>query len=235
MRKILLFLGFTVLISVSLHSQNVQLHYDFGKILYDELDTRPPILSTVEFYHPDKWGSTYFFVDMVYSSDGMEGAYWEIYRDLRFWELPLNIHFEYHGGNKALDRVNYLAFNNAYFVGLSYQLDNSSGLYGFEFIATYYYFQKYFAPHNFKFTFSWYWHFAKELCTFNGYAEWWREVNEYSNCMFLAEPQVWFNFNKLKFVDDQFKLSIGSEVKVSYNYVGKGLYVIPTAAIKWSF
>ena len=50
-------------------AQNVQLHYDFGGALYDkDLDGRPALTSTVEMFKPDKWGSTYFFVDMDYKS-----------------------------------------------------------------------------------------------------------------------------------------------------------------------
>lgn len=44
------------------------------------------------------------------------------------------------------------------------------------------------------------------------------------------------NLNKLKHVDDKFKLSVGSEVELSQNFgARKGFYAIPTLAIKWSF
>ena len=50
-----------------LRAQNIQLHYDFGRSLYDkDLKGRPLLTSTVEKFHPDAWGSTYFFVDMDY-------------------------------------------------------------------------------------------------------------------------------------------------------------------------
>lgn len=48
-------------------AQNVQLHYDFGGALYDkDLHGRPVLTSTVEMFKADKWGSTYFFIDMDY-------------------------------------------------------------------------------------------------------------------------------------------------------------------------
>ena len=54
-------------------AQNVQLHYDFGGALYDkDLHGRPVLTSTVEMFKADKWGSTYFFVDMDYTSKGVE-------------------------------------------------------------------------------------------------------------------------------------------------------------------
>ena len=55
-----------------LQAQNIQLHYDFGRSLYDkDLQGRPLLTSTVEKFHPDTWGSTYFFVDMDYTSEGV--------------------------------------------------------------------------------------------------------------------------------------------------------------------
>lgn len=70
-------------------AQNVQLHYDFGGALYDkDLHGRPVLTSTVEMFKADKWGSTYFFVDMDYTSKGVAAGYWEIARELRFWQPP---------------------------------------------------------------------------------------------------------------------------------------------------
>ena len=80
-------------------AQNVQLHYDFGGALYDkDLHGRPVLTSTVEMFKADKWGSTYFFVDMDYTSKGVAAGYWEIARELRFWQPPFSIHVEYNGG-----------------------------------------------------------------------------------------------------------------------------------------
>ena len=46
-------------------AQNVQLHYDFESHLYDKnLHGHPEPTQTVEMFKADKWGSTYFFVDM---------------------------------------------------------------------------------------------------------------------------------------------------------------------------
>ena len=66
-------------------AQNIQLHYDFGRSLYNELDKtdnsygRPALTTTVEMFRPDGWGSTFFFIDMDYSR-GVKGAYWELAR-----------------------------------------------------------------------------------------------------------------------------------------------------------
>ena len=44
-----------------LRAQNIQLHYDFGRSLYDkDLKGRPLLTSTVEKFHPDAWESSFF-------------------------------------------------------------------------------------------------------------------------------------------------------------------------------
>ena len=219
-------------------AQNVQLHYDFGGALYDkDLHGRPVLTSTVEMFKADKWGSTYFFVDMDYTSKGVAAGYWEIARELRFWQPPFSIHVEYNGGAS-----NSFSYNNAYLGGATYTWNNPDFTKGFTLTAMYKYIQKHREPNNFQLTGTWYVHFVKNgLCTFSGFADWWRERTDYAdgshrNFIFLAEPQFWVNLNKLKHVDDKFKLSVGSEVELSQNFgARKGFYANPTLAIKWSF
>ena len=70
MKKIISALFLCMLLSAvpELQAQNIQLHYDFGRSLYDkDLKGRPLLTSTVEKFHPDNWGSTYFFIDMDYT------------------------------------------------------------------------------------------------------------------------------------------------------------------------
>ena len=221
-----------------LSAQNIQLHYDLGRHLYnDDLSERPNVTTTVEMFKPDKWGSTFFFVDMDYTSKGIASSYWEIARELRFWQNPLSIHVEYNGGHS-----NRFSYNNAYLGGLTYTYNNQIFTRGFTFSAMYKYIQKHEKPNNFQLTSTWYVHFAKNgLCTFSGFADLWREKFTFSdgshkNFIFLAEPQFWVNLNKLKNVNDKFKLSAGTELELSQNFSGrKGFYAIPTIALKWSF
>lgn len=214
-------------------AQNVQLHYDFGGALYDKkLDSRPVLTSTVEMFKPDKWGSTYFFIDMDYTSKGVAAGYWEIARELRFWQPPFSVHIEYNGGAS-----NTFSYNNAYLGGITYTYTSNDFTKGFALTAMYKYIQKHASPTNFQLTGTWYLHFGKNgLCTFSGFADWWREKTAYGNFIFLTEPQIWVNLNKLKKVDDSFKLSVGSEVELSHNFGGRnGFYTIPTLAVKWTF
>ena len=101
MKQIISALFLCMLLSAvpGLQAQNIQLHYDFGRSLYDkDLQGRPLLTSTVEKFHPDTWGSTYFFVDMDYTSEGVAAAYWEIAREVKFWKGPFSAHLEYNGG-----------------------------------------------------------------------------------------------------------------------------------------
>ena len=69
----------------------------------------------------------------------------------------------------------------------------------------------------------------------------WHDNAVDGNLIVLSEPQFWFNLAPLKRVSDDFKLSVGTEVEISNNFVYpvKGMnnrfYAIPTLACKWTF
>lgn len=221
-------LGAALLLCGALQAQNVQVHYDFGRATNDKLGSRPLWTTTVEMFKPDKWGSTFFFVDMDYKSDGVASAYWEISRELKFWKGPISAHLEYNGGLPFV--------KNAYLAGPTYSYNNARFTRGFTLSALYKYIQKANEPNNFQLTATWYLHFADGKCSFMGFADWWREPSAVGDFVFLSEPQFWVNLNRFKGVDEKFNLSLGSEVEVSYDFAGRdGLFVIPTLAMKWSF
>lgn len=213
-------------------AQNIQLHYDFGRNM---------ATTTVEMFKPDGGGSTYFFVDMDYSPKVI-GAYWEIVRELCFWqESPLDwlsVHVEYNGGlnNEAG------SFNNAFLGGLTYSghsgdwsktwslslmyrvMPGAVGLNGASQI------------HSFQITGVWVLYFFDHWLSFDGCFDFWREAQPTlgTEYIFAAEPQLWLNLNNIKGWE-KIKLSLGTEVELSYNFVGKGFYAMPTVAAKWTF
>jgi hypothetical protein len=223
-------------------AQNIQIHYDFGSALYEnDLAGKPKLTTTVEMFKADKWGSTYFFVDMDYNlgegtaKKGISCAYWEISRELRFWEGPLSAHVEYNGGV-----TNAYSLENCYLVGPTYTHNSADFSRGFTFSAMYKYIQHCAIfngrPNNFQLTGTWYLNFAGGKGTFTGFADWWKQDNAHGKFIFLSEPQIWLNLNKFKHVDDAFKLSIGSEWELSDNFSGRdGFYCCPTLAVKWTF
>ncbi len=214
-------------------AQNIQLHYDLGRALYKSLDERPWVTTTVEMFKADKWGSTYFFVDMDYTDKGVASAYWEISRELKFWKAPFSAHVEYNGG------LNYI--NNAFLGGATYSWNNSDFSKTFGIQVLYKYIQKNVKPHNFQLTGTWTLNFWQEKFTFSGFADFWREkytdVNgKNHNFIFISEPQFWINLNKFKHVNDNLNLSVGSEWELSHNFATRDVfYFIPTLAMKWTF
>lgn len=85
MKKIFLTFVFAVA-SVSLFAKlNVQMHYDFGNVAYgNQLSNRPQLTATIENFTPDRYGSTYFFIDGNFGGNTMKSAYAEISREFCF-------------------------------------------------------------------------------------------------------------------------------------------------------
>lgn len=217
---------------------NVQLHYDLGHTMYGgDLDNRQRLTATVENFTADKWGSTYFFIDADWSDNAVRGAYGEISRELQFWKAPIAAHVEYNGGLNSFG-----SFNDAYLVGPAYNWNSKDFSKGVSVQVMYKYLAKHAQnKHSWQVTGVWRNTFAKGLCTFSGFLDVWHDNAVDGNLIVLSEPQFWFNLAPLKRVSDDFKLSVGTEVEVSNNFVYpvKGMnnrfYAIPTLACKWTF
>jgi hypothetical protein len=225
-----------VLLTVAaVKAQNLQVHYDFG-------ENRKLITSTVEMFKPDKWGSTFFFIDMNYDADNgktVSLAYWEIARGIQLGKSPFAAHVEYNGGFGQFNMgSSYGAYqiNDAWLAGLDYNLNNADFTRGITFQVLYKYIKDK-QDASFQLTAVWYMHMLNKKLTFDGFADFWREDNSFSNddasvtktkYVFLTEPQIWFNATE--------NLSLGSEIEISSNFSGnKGFMVNPTLAGKWKF
>lgn len=227
-------LTFLIFSQTCLIAQNMQLHYDFGK-------GRKYLTSTVEMFRPDKYGSTFFFIDMDYQGKAIKGvslAYWEIARALKFWENPLAFHVEYNGGlGQYEDHSGNKAFtiNNSWLTGFELSIDASNFSRGFTIQALYKYIQGK-QDFSFQLTGVWYLNFLNDKFSFNGFADFWREDMSFelsngkietTKFIFQAEPQIWYNFTR--------NFAAGSEFEVSNNFAGKGFYIMPTLGIKATF
>jgi len=233
MKKIL-FLSLIFVSASVLKAQNLQLHYDMGK-------DRKYLTSTVEMFKLDKYGSTYYFVDMDYGVGGLKGvnmAYWEIARGLKFWKSPFELHVEYNGGFGQFKGDAYngaYQINDAWLFGGNYTWNSPDFAKIFTLQAMY----KNIRDKNnlsFQITGVWTVQMLKGKMTFDGFADFWREDNvvgpvgdtKDTKFVFLTEPQIWYNFTK--------QLAIGSEIEISSNFKGhKGVMVNPTIAAKWTF
>ncbi len=230
MKKTLL-LSLLFISSWVLQAQNVQLHYDMGK-------GRSYLTSTVEMFKPDKWGSTFYFIDMDYNAHGVKGvslAYMEISRGIKFWENPFEMHVEYNGGfGRNSDGSSY-RINDAWLVGGNYtwHAKDYSWIYTTEAMF------KTIRGKNsasFQLTQVWTVQMFKGKLTFTGFADFWREDNDFflnaqgakTKFVFLSEPQIWYNCTK--------NFAIGNETEFASNFaLHKGLKACPTAAVKWTF
>ncbi len=230
-KYLLLLLSFTL---SGVMAQNVQLHYDFGK-------DRNYLTSTVEMYKPDKWGSTFFFVDMDYNVAGVKGvsmAYWEIARGLKLGKGPLAAHLEYNGGFGQFKADPYngaYQINDAWLGGLEYNYNNADFTRGFTLQVLYKYIRD---KHDasFQLTGVWYMHLLNKKLTFDGFADFWREDGFFTNgetttetkFVFLTEPQLWYNFTD--------NISLGTEIEIGCNFGSvEGFRVSPTLGAKWTF
>ncbi|MFH1120617.1 MAG: DUF5020 family protein [Bacteroidota bacterium] len=217
-----------------LFSQNVQLHYDLGK-------DRNYITSTAELYKTDKWGSTFFFVDMDYNVGEVKGismAYWEIARELNIGKSLFAAHVEYNGGfgqYYATDYFGAYQINDSWLGGPAYNYNNKDFTRGFSFQALYKYIRD---KHDasFQLTGVWYMNMLNNKVTFSGYADFWREDNVFSDnagqettkFVFQSEPQLWYNFTE--------NISLGTELELGYNFVPVlGFRLNPTIGAKWTF
>ena len=237
-RKFFLLAAFLLTAGIAAQAQNVQLHYDFGRRLYDEQNVpgaeRPNLTTTVEMFRPDKWGNTFFFVDMDYRTEGVTSAYWEISREFKLGNSPFLAHVEYNGGLS-----NKFSFNNAYLAGITYAWNRKDYQGGFTVTPMFKYLDKKTNPASWQLTGTWYYNFAGGLLTTSGFADLWSDrsfVDGKSNLVFITEPQLWLNLNKVKGVAPNFNLSVGTEWEISHNFaISDKLTVNPTLAVKWTF
>ena len=214
------------------NAQNIQVLYD---------TERDCVTSTVEMFRPDNWGSTFFFVDMDYTPK-VQGAYWEIARELCFWKESklswLSVHLEFDGGlNTAAG-----SFNNSWLAGLTYSGHSKDFSRTWSISAMY----KLIPDtkdaagkaqeHNFQITGVWGIQFAKGWCTFSGFVDFWREMRPWQDTEFiwLAEPQLWINLNRIRGWEN-INLSVGGEVELSHNFVEEGFRAMPALGAKWTF
>ncbi|MCR5065916.1 MAG: DUF5020 family protein [Bacteroidales bacterium] len=244
MKKVLSIL-FMSLMTLGAQAQNVQLHYEFGHSLYGELSGRPNVTTTVEMFKPDRWGSTYFFTDIDYFSDGAAGAYWEISREFAVTKnKQWAIHVEYDGGATTIEHTGIgNRFQHAALGGAAWNWASKDFSKTFSLQAMY---KRYFKGYSrkgfnsFQLTAVWGDTFANGLCTFSGFIDVWYDKEVGGKLITLSEPQFWFNLNVIKGMKDV-NVSVGTEVEISNNFVfnndGKNnkFYAIPTLAAKWTF
>lgn len=216
---------------------NIQYHYIVGNHFYNDLKERkePINLVTLEHASGDKWGTNFAFVDLNMGSGNLQNVYTQIHRDTKFWDAPIYIHTEYNGG---VMRGNEFAFNHSYLGGVAWKYSNNQKQTYLGVNMSYRYDQGWAKPHNMTLHAVWSWTSWNRVFTINGFAtlstQNLGETN--SGVRFISEPQFWINLNQFVGVDDEFNLSLGSEVKLSYSMLSPDrFYALPTIGAKWTF
>ena len=225
-----------VLGAIAAQSQNIQLHYDFGRNIYpDEESARQKVTITLEQFKADKWGSWYYFVDVDLSRKETKGAYTEISREFKLGaQSHFAVHVEYDGGLGSRSG----SYQQAALLGAAYNGHSQ------DFAATWsvqLLYKRFFKESEVNSAFNsaqltgvWSTTFANKKCTLAGFIDLWRgeTADGHGKLVVLTEPQLWYNATK--------HLSIGTEVELSDNFVyntynGKTFFINPTVAVKWNF
>ena len=206
-------------------AQDIQLHYDFVRA---SNTGGPYFTSTVEYLGIGDKGTTYFFIDMDYSSqqDGVSLLYWEISRDQKISNLPVQLHVEFTSGNV-------IANGQGFPIGRSYIFGISKGFsIGKLFFtgALLYRDFEYTRKPNYQFTGVWSANYFDDKFTIDGFIDIWTEEitpnTGNRTIKVLTEPQFWYNFNKT--------WSVGGEIEISRNFItiDNKFYFLPTFAVK---
>ena len=226
-------------------AHNIQLHYDLGRSIYSDLSERPSLTTTFEIFRPDHAGSTFMFTDIDYFSDGVAGAYWEVSREFNIGKSPFAAHIEYDGGI-ASGKISNLStrFQHAALVGGAWNWHSNDFSRTLSLQAMYKYYFKgqnawNKAFNSFQATAVWGLQFSRGLISFSGFSDLWYNPDVNGSLIFLSEPQLWLNINKISGCQN-IPLSVGTEVEISNNFVftnsghNNRLFVIPTLAVKYT-
>lgn len=231
--------------SLGLDAQNIQLHYDFGRYVYPTTqEGRPYITATIEQKSLDRWGDTFYFVDMNFLDQGAVQANWKFLRNLRFWKAPISWHVRYDGGLRFINAnlpepmgSRAISMKDAFFTGATYHWRTADRKFILNLTGAYKYIKGHSQPHNWEGTVVWNYLPGTGLFNLTGFATLWQERDARfgTSLKFMSQPQFWFNLDKLACVPDDVRLSIGSEVRISRNIDAPQWIVAPTLALRWSF
>jgi len=230
--SLLTFLSFTV------NSQNLQLHYDFGK--QNDGLKRHYFVSTFELFRPDSNGYTFLFTDFEFNSGGKpRGASLAYFEISRTFSMPffrnhnilknLMLHAEYNDGVAIFPLDTIVAGTNlaaSWLGGIEYGF--VTGNLTLNAMILYKYTQVSKAP-DAQFTLIWYYPLMQGRIVLTGYIDVWSQDNadDLKVPVFYTEPQVWFYMTK--------KLALGSEFKISKNFIAGSsrIEVFPTLGLRW--
>ena len=264
--KKLLAIGSCAVAMAAQAGTNIQIFYDFGSLntaCYNQRTNR--VTTTVELFYPDKWGSTFAFIDLDYNihpSDPKNTpfqGYFEIARCLNFWQQTpvrdLSVQVEYNGGlgiyKDLVGDLRGYGIEHAALVGLNYCLHTADykNIFNIELLYKYIVddYNKLRNNVPLQFTFVW---GCDDFCTapglrFSGFLDIWGQkllIPDYQEVTVTDPTKQSFVFltePQLWYNVGRWfgcpNLNIGTEIEFSYNFGGKGFMCNPCLGIKWCF
>lgn len=219
--------------ALTVKSQNLQLHYDFGS-------DRKFYTATFEMFRPYTLGSTFWFIDLDFDFPGsprsMSAAYMELSRDfyipfLRKKPLfdQLTFHIEYNDGFGSDKALNAFTFNNAFLTGFGHPVKIGKVT-----VSTFWLVRipRATSSADFQFTLAWLQPVFNGKVIITGFADFWSQDSfdkSKKDFLFQTEPQFWYMFTP--------KLGVGSELEINRNFpTGTEPWKVrPTLALRWDF
>lgn len=260
MKKFFTLVATLLLAFSAVNAQEIQFQYDFNRSLKDVYsDTKfdapmPQFTLTFTGTHFDKFGSTFYFIDVDLASPNNTNkvVYGEIQRSLNFWSntalKDFYLEVEYDGG---LLQGGGIGISQAFLAGVAYSFHDETfrnflqvqALYrtffgnGHRFGRLEKDFQK--IPLQFTLVYTCKDLFNVKGLLFSGFADlWWQNQTffngDQTSVIFTAEPQLWYNIGQHFGLDN---LHIGGEVEVSFNAYNmvKHFTAYPAAGFRWTF
>lgn len=203
MKKILTVVA--VLTALTAKAQtNIQVQYDF---------VDKSVISTVEHFSSDKWGNTFFFVDLT-----KEYTYGEIARCFNFWQESkwgdLSAQLEYDWQDAILVGPNHCFHNSDYSKTCNLQV-LYKGFLG----------EQRCKDIPIQFTCVWTINDLLKVSglQFTGYLDVWYE----NRVIVMTEPQLWYQIFE--------HCNVGGELCITENFYKDGLAFNPRLGLKWVF
>lgn len=204
---------------------NTQLHRDFHREIYT---------STVEFFGLDQSGTTFFFADFDFGSEGQTGSYFEISRNLAVYRHKLavaNLSLQFNDGVLSGDAPGVKQIPRTVLFGPAVSDLNLGGA-TLELQALLR--QEFGVDPGWQLTLVWFWPLPALPLEFLGCVDWNSNETGDNPTSVQTEPQLQFRWHQL---------AVGTEVEISRNFTGAWTekhgfefhtwYAHPTVYLRW--
>lgn len=196
-----------LLIAVSVHAAdtyvNGQLHRDINREVFT---------STVEVWSGDKLGSTFFFADFDFASNGQSQSYFEASRHFELTRIKklghLNASVQFNDGVTPGDGFEGKIIPRTFLAGLALtELRRGNSTFELQALAR----QEFASDLGWQLTGVWFVPISKSSFEFLGFVDW--NSNEYGDqpVSIQAEPQFQYRIKQV---------AVGTEVEISRNFAG---------------